>query len=484
MSNPYVSELRRHWKLLLALGLLLMLFPLLSASIDREPTGAEASHQAWSLKLSGGIGPASSDYLIRTLEEAAEANVHLLIIELDTPGGLDKSMRTMIKKIIASPVPVATFVYPSGSRAASAGTYILYASHIAAMAPATNLGAASPVQIGAPRLPGAPQPTPPGGVEKDKQDQKSGKTPVEDSAATMRRKVMNDATAYIQGLAELHGRNVEWAEKAVRDAESISAEKALELGVIDLVASDIADLMRQVDGKVLKVNNRDYALHTESIEIRRIEPDWRNQFLVVITNPNVAYILMLVGVYGLLLEFYNPGVGLPGVVGGISLLIALYAFQLLPVSYIGLALILLGIALMSMEALSPSFGIFGFGGAVAFAIGSVMLMDSDLPGYQIALPVIAAFTLVSLLLSIMALAMALKARRSAVVSGDAMMVGQQAVAIENFDAEGRVSIQGEIWNAHSTEPVREGDSVLIQAVEGLVLEVSQLGEFTKSGEKR
>ncbi len=491
MSTPHPPMLARYRQclmaifpllLLLPLSLLLLIYPtdIKADSNTLKPLSTETHRQVWVLKLSGGIGPASSDFVIRSLEKAIAANAQLLVIELDTPGGLDTSMRELIKQIIASPIPIATFVYPSGSRAASAGTYILYASHIAAMAPATNLGAASPVQIGGPGLPATPKPTKPitqpQQPNKGDQEQPSTKPPLEDNATTLRRKVMNDATAYIQGLAELHGRNVDWAESAVRDAESISAEKALELGVIDLVATDLSDLLQQINGRVVKVQNLKHPLHTDGMVIQRIEPDWRNQFLLLITNPNIAYILMMIGFYGLLLEFYHPGVGLPGILGGICLLIALYAFQLLPISYTGLALILLGIALMAIEALSPSIGIFGFGGVIAFAIGSVMLMDSDLPGYQIAMPIIAAFSVASLLFFLVILAGLLKVRRKSPSNSDALLVGQHAIAIEPFHGEGRVSIQGEIWNAHSTESINEGDTVAIQAIESLVLEVRKLGE--------
>ncbi len=459
---------------LLALAVLSLL---LSTTAAAEEPAPAAEARIWSLKLSGGIGPASSDFVVRTLDRATEAGAHLLIIELDTPGGLDKSMRSMIKRIIAAPIPVVTFVFPSGSRAASAGTYILYASHVAAMAPATNLGAASPVQIGAPGMPGAPSPPPTPAPEQspdDKDADGNRKKPLAtDNASTLRRKVMNDAVAYIRGLAELHNRNAEWAEQAVREAASLSADEALRQGVIDLIATDRADLLRQLEGRVVKVQNREYPISTEGLLVRSITPDWRNQFLAVITNPNVAYILMLMGVYGLLLEFYNPGVGVPGVVGAISLLIALYAFQLLPISYIGLALIVLGLVLMSIEALSPSFGIFGVGGAVAFAVGSVMLMDSELPTFRIAIPVIAAFTLVSLLFSVLVLAMALRSRNSAVVSGDAVLVGQPATVIEDFKREGRVSVQGEIWNARCQQPLQSGDIVAIRGVDGLILDVDK-----------
>ncbi|WP_243633804.1 NfeD family protein [Motiliproteus coralliicola] len=411
--------------------------------------------------MAGGIGPASSDLVERTISDAADADAQLLVIELDTPGGLDKSMRSLIKQIIASPIPVISYVSPQGARAASAGTYILYASHIAAMAPATNLGAATPVQIGGPSAPRSPYP-------RSQDDQQP-----DDNATALRRKVVNDAVAYIRGLAELRGRNADWAEAAVREAASIDAAEALKLEVIDLVAVDIDDLLRQLDGRVVQVQNRDYPLRTQGMQLQLIEPDWRHQFLLVITNPNVAYILMMLGVYGLLLEFYHPGIGLPGIVGGICLLLALYALQLLPISYTGLALIALGIGLMVVEALSPSFGLFGLGGAIAFVIGSVLLMDTQLPAYQIALPVIAAFTLMTLVLAILALALALKARRSAVVSGVSTMLGQQATALVSFEGDGKVSIQGETWNAHSVEAIKRGDSVTITAIDGLILEVKK-----------
>jgi membrane-bound serine protease (ClpP class) len=446
----------RHLTLLLAL--MLLTFSALAQQLRPATTP-----EGWTLKLAGGIGPASSDFIDRSLADANAAGVHLLIIELDTPGGLDKSMRSLIKRIIASPVPVITYVSPQGARAASAGTYILYASHVAAMAPATNLGAATPVQIGAPSLPRMPSPKPKLGDDQP--------APVDDNATTLRRKVINDAVAYIRGLAQLHQRNAEWAEKAVREAASINASEALKLGVIDLMAVDIDNLLEQLDGRVLQVQNRDYRLQTRNLTLHAIEPDWRHQFLLVITNPNVAYMLMLLGIYGLLLEFYNPGVGLPGIVGGISLLVALYALQLLPISYTGLALIALGISLMLVEALTPSFGLFGMGGAVAFVIGSVMLMDTQLPAYQIALPVIAAFTLVTVLLAVVALAMALKARKSAVVSGMSTLLGQHATATVAFDGMGKVVIHGETWNAHSTEAIGHGEVVTITAIAGLILEV-------------
>src|SRR5690606_22207264 len=299
----------------------------------------------------------------------------IFIVQLDTPGGLDTAMRDMIKATLASPVPVVIYVAPSGARAASAGTYLLYASHVAAMAPATNLGAATPVQIGSPPPPSSKP------EQKEEKDDKE-EPPVAGTAAE--RKAINDSIAYIRGLAELRGRNAEWAESAVRTAASLSASAALEQNVIDIVAEDLDDLLRQLDGRRVRVSTGEVQLATRSLEVERIEIDWRTQLLSVITNPNVAYLLMLIGVYGLLLEGYNPGAILPGVVGGICLLLALYAFQVLSVNYAGLALMVLGIALIIAEAFSPSFGALGLGGIIAFVIGSIILMDTEVPGFQIA----------------------------------------------------------------------------------------------------
>lgn len=453
--------------LLLLLGIGLLLWSTTAAQSE-DPTDQLESNgrQVWSLTLAGGIGPASSDLVVRTLEKAVTSGAELLVIELDTPGGLDKSMRSMIQKIIASPIPVVTYVSPSGARAASAGTFILYASHVAAMAPATNLGAASPVQIGAPGITPSQKPL--------SDDNKKRREEVIEQATTMQRKIMNDAVAYIRGLAELHGRNADWAEKAVRDAASLDSGKALELKVIDLIANDMEHLLLQLDGRVVQVKNRDYTIVTADATLFVVQPDWRNQFLLVITNPNVAYILMMIGFYGLLLEFYNPGFGLPGVVGGICLLIGLYALQLLPISYTGLGLILLGVALMSVEALTPSIGVLGIGGAIAFVVGSIMLMDTELPAYQIAIPVIAMFTLLTAGLSVFVLGMAIRARRSAVVSGVQTMIGDEAVALDDFVGEGRVMINGEIWNASSPAPVKRGETVTITAIDGLILSVNAI----------
>ena len=424
------------------------------------------------LRISGAIGPATSDYITENLSEAANANARLVILAMDTPGGLDSSMREIIRAILDSPVPVASFVSPQGAHAASAGTYILYASHIAAMAPGTNLGAATPVQIG-----GGfdfPKPNSPSDKsdEEASRDDKSTANP--DNA--VQKKMINDAAAYIRSLAELRGRNVEWAEQAVREASSLPAHEALEKNVIDFMAEDVADLLQKIDGHQLILKGQTIVLDTASVIIEEIVPDWRNEFLSVITDPNVAYILMLIGIYGLFFEFYNPGSIIPGVVGAISLLIALYAFQVLPVSYAGLGLIALGITLMIMEAFVPSTGVLGIGGVIAFVVGSVVLMDTDSEAFQIAMPLIAAVAVFSVISLFFVINLLMRARRSAQVSGLDAMLKETAVVQEDFSKQGLVRVHGELWQAVTEQPVRKGQLVSIKAIKGLNLLIGEIEE--------
>ncbi|MBY6188622.1 nodulation protein NfeD [Marinobacter hydrocarbonoclasticus] len=427
-----------------------------------------AGSQVWVVPLKGVIGPASADFLVHQLEAAAENDVTLVVIQLDTPGGLDTAMRQMIQAVAQSPVPVATYVSPSGARAASAGTYLLLASHIAAMAPGTNLGAASPVAIGMPSQPNDPQNQP----ESTDEPEGAGDNDKVVARTTLEKKALNDAIAYIRSLAELHGRNADWAEKAVSEAASLPASEALELGVIDLMADNLPDLLESVDGRTVQLLASPHVIDSSGEYVIQ-EPNWRHRFLAVITNPNVAYILMLVGIYGLILEFYNPGVGLPGVLGGICLLLAMYALQMMPLNYAGLALMLLGIILMITEALSPSFGLFGIGGVIAFALGSTMLMDSDLPGYRVALPLILGISLTSLGIFTLVLSMVLKARRRPATTGDVLLVGADAEVVDGFPGPGRVRYGGEIWQATSTEPLQGGDAVTIVKRQGMTLSVQK-----------
>jgi membrane-bound serine protease (ClpP class) len=386
---------------------------------------------------------------------------------MDTPGGLDRAMRDIIQLILASPIPIVTYVAPDGARAASAGTYILYASHVAAMSPATNLGAATPVSIGG--LPGSKKSP---NEEKDKGKDKD-EAPLEDDD-TMKRKVINDASAYIKALAEKQGRNAEWAVKAVKEAVSLSAKEALETGVIDFVAADLNDLLKQVNGHEIMLDSKPYVIATTGMNIDRLKPTWRYKVLSVISDPNVAYFLLLLGFYGLVYELANPGVFLPGVAGGISLLLAFYAFQILPVNYSGLALIVLGMILMISEAFVPSFGSLGIGGVVAFAIGSMILMDDE--GLKISLSVITATTTVSASIMILVLGRILTIRKKKMVTGDEALVGMVGEALEDFSGEGRVELLGELWLAESSEKIRKGEKVNIISRNGLKLKVQSRRE--------
>jgi membrane-bound serine protease (ClpP class) len=442
MMAVMVASIRGRLLALLALGSAL---GLAGGTIPAAPSPSGGTGVL--IPVAGPIGPATSDFFVRQLHAAQDDGAVLVVMTLDTPGGLETSMRDMVQAILASNVPVVTFVAPSGARAASAGTYLLYASHVAAMAPATNLGAATPVQIGGPS------------------------TPAKEPETALERKSVYDATAYIVGLAHLRGRNAEWAAKAVREGASLPSDEALAAGVIDVVATDLPQLLKAIDGRVVKLQTREATLATGGLVLRDVQPDWRTDLLSLITNPNVAYLLMLIGIYGLLLEGYHPGTVLPGVVGAISLLLALFAFQVLSVNFAGLALIALGVLLIVAESFVPSFGALGLGGIVAFVIGSIMLLDSGVPGYSIAWQLIGAMGLAGALLLLAIVSFAVRARRRPVVSGVEGLLREQAQAVESFESEGRVRAHGEIWAAVSREPIREGQRLRILAVKGLRLEV-------------
>jgi membrane-bound serine protease (ClpP class) len=430
------------------------------------------------LDVEGAISPGTADYVVRGLKSAADEQAQLVVLKIDTPGGLDSAMRQIIKQIIASPVPVAAFVSPEGARAASAGTYILYASHIAAMAPATNLGAATPIAIGIGGI--GSQPDSGDQAQKDRKD--SGKQENGSASSvigetttlntTMERKQVNDAAAYIRSLAQMRGRNIEWAEQAVRQAVSLSASEALKLKVIDVIARDVSDLLRQLDGRKVNVLGVERPLNLAGASIVTLKPDWRSRLLSVIGDPSIAYLLMLAGVFGLFFEFSNPGFVLPGVVGAISLLLALFAFQMLPVNYAGLGLIVLGLAFMTGEVFMPSFGVLGIGGVISFVIGSVMLIDTDVPGYGIPWAIILPVAFASALFIFFVAGMVLKARGRPVVSGPEELIAGIGEILEDFDGkDGLARVHGETWRVKSKQPLAKGQKIRVMRIDGLILDV-------------
>lgn len=420
------------------------------------------------LPVIGPIGPATSDYVARNLDRAQQASATLVVLQIDTPGGLDDAMRDIVKAILASRVPVAAFVAPGGARAASAGTYILYASPIAAMAPGTNLGAATPVQIGGAEPPPTREPLPvPGANERDMTAKDKPAT-----ESTMTRKQVHDAAAYLRSLATLRGRNADWAERAVRESVSLPAEEALKEKVIDVIANDVADLVTKLDGRKLRTASGDVVLRTAGATLVVIEPDWRTRFLSIITHPSIALILMMVGVYGLLFEFMNPGMVLPGVAGAIALMIGLFALQLLPVSYAGLGLVLLGLSFMVAEVFLPSYGSLGIGGIVAFIVGGLMLIDTDVPGFGIPLSLVLALALTSALFTFGVGAAAWRARHRPVVSGGEELIGSTGTMLHDSDHAAWARVHGEQWRVRADVPLKRGQRIRVIAREGLTLTVA------------
>ena len=425
------------------------------------PPGGAAVVQ---VEIKDAIGPATKEHFLAALRHSEESDAELLVLVLDTPGGLDAAMRDMIQGILASRIPVATFVAPSGARAASAGTFILYASHIAAMAPGTNVGAATPVPLG-----GSPP------AEKDDQAASEGGKPKDEArraGSASDRKSVNDAIAYIRSLADLRGRDVEFAEAAVRDAASLPAQKALERGVIDLISTDVPELLEALDGREVKLGRETRTLNTKGAVVERFEMTWRTSLLAVLTNPLVAYGLLIIGLYGLMFEGYNPGAILPGVIGAICLLLGLYALQVLSVNFAGLALVVLGVAMMIAEFFVPSYAVLGLGGLIAFVIGSVILMDTDTPGFEASRGLIGGIATFAGIAMLATIGMAMRARRRPVVTGTEQLEGGFAEALSDFSGEGQVRIYGEQWNAVSRVPVARGQAVRIDRVDGLTLHVS------------
>ncbi|WP_448549788.1 NfeD family protein [Thalassotalea fusca] len=441
------------WRKAIAI-IVLLVSHTISAQTDDALSMNSATYSVPVLSIDGAIGPAVSEYLVSEIEKAQiSPYVPLIIITIDTPGGLSSSLRQINQVILSSSKPIACLVHPQGARAASAGTYILYACHFAAMAPATTLGAATPVNMASPTAP-SQQEKPP-------------------SASAMEKKVLNDAIAYMRSLAQLRNRNEEWAELAVSEAATLTAQEAFEKNVINYLADNPSQLLNTIIQSG-ELSSSDKVITVSNTRLNNILPDWRNQFISTITDPNIAYILLMIGIYGLILEFYSPGIGVAGITGAISLLIALYALQLLPLNYSGIALLLLGIALLVVESLMPSFGIWGIGGIIAFVLGSIFLIDTEQPEFVVSLPLIAAFAFVSFAFIVFSLGLIWRKRKAKVVSGPEELIGALAIAEGNYVDSGFVLFNGERWAATFSQPVNKGQYVKINAIEGLVLTTSPI----------
>lgn len=437
---------------------MLLCFPCLLSAESNQPAPESTTNnqvQVPVLSIQGAIGPAVSDYLNREITRINMLNqAPLIILTMDTPGGLSASLRDINQAILSSDIPLACLVYPKGARAASAGTYILYACHIAAMAEATTLGAATPVVISGPA-----------GENKNKQKPS-------DEPSAMEKKMLNDSIAYIRSLAQLRNRNAEWAELAVKEAATLTAKEAVKNNVVNLLADSPEQLLTRLDGQIIRIEDNQQQLNLTRASLDYRTPDWRSQFIATITDPNIAYILLLIGIYGLLLEFYSPGMGVAGITGAISLFIALYALQLLPLNYAGLGLLILGISLLIIESLMPSFGLFGIGGVIAFIIGSIFLIDTEQVQFKVSIELISALAFISLLFSLFVLGSLLKLRKKVAVTGQESILGAQAIALNNFTEHGYVLLGGERWAATSEQAISAGQIVTVLAIDGLILTVT------------
>ncbi len=466
MTNHSTTGFRARWLPRVALGLL----GLAAAS-------AGAQDHVVNIEIRGGIGVATAEYVIKGIDHANADGAELVLLSTDTPGGLVTATRDMIQAILASEVPVATWVTPAGARADSAGTYILLASHIAAMAPTTHIGAATPVSMTGddltpaprdlePEIPGYDDPAGPEGEESQPAPSPPG--------SAMERKVLNDAVSYIRTLAERHGRNADWAERAVTEAATLTADEALEQNVIEYIAADREELFAAIDGTTIATEAGDVTVSTANAVVEEFEPSWRLKLLMVISQPEILLLLGLVGVYGLILEGWNPGALVPGTLGAICLLLALYGSQTIPINYAGVALILLGVGLMIAEAFAPSFGVLGLGGIAAFVFGAILTFDSGVPGFGISIAFVLGLAIAAALFIVWAVGFLVRLRNRGAVSGSESIVGGTGVAMEDFDTEGRVWLEGESWQARTSTPVVKDQAVFVRTMDGLILEVEPL----------
>lgn len=425
--------------------LILFILGLIFGALGAESPQAQEKAPVFVIEVDGIINPATSKFIVESIDQAIEKGGQCLIIQLDTPGGLMESMRLIVKKILTSTIPVIVYVSPSGGRAASAGVFITMAAHIAVMAPGTHIGAAHPVSLG------------------------EGK-----ESKTMSEKIVNDTVSYIKTIAKTRGRNAEWGEKAVRKSVSITEEEALKLNVIDLISTDLQDLLAKIDGKVIKFDGMTRTLMTKGIKPRPLEMSWRYRFLDIISNPSIAYILLMLGIYGIFFELSNPGSILPGVVGGIFLILAFYALQMLPISYAGLALILFAIILFIAEIKVVSHGLLSVAGVISLFLGSLMLIESPTEYMKISLSVIIPAVAVSGGFFVFAVTKAIKARLAKPTTGREGIIGEIGVAVTALSPEGKVAIHGEFWKAESAQPVQPGEKVQVIGIDNLILKVKKI----------
>ncbi|GAA0209262.1 nodulation protein NfeD [Kangiella japonica] len=464
--------MKRLVALLLSSALLLLACSTTFALFSNEQTSSKAKL----LILDGSVNPGTAHFLVTNIQSAETEGYHLIILQMNTPGGLDLAMRDIIREILSSKVPVATYVYPPGSRAASAGTYILYASHISSMAPATNLGAATPVSIGGMPNPSEPDSSPKKDEQEEKPQQEEKPKSPNSNQNAMHKKIINDAEAYLRGLAAYHGRNIDWVKNAVREGESLTSKEALDIGVIDLIAESPEQLLSKIHQRQVRLPTGLKILNTNGMTIVQVEPSWHMDLLSIISDPNIAYILLLFGIYGLIFEGYNPGTFVPGVIGAICLLLAFYALQILPINYVAAGLLVLGIALLVVEAFAPSFGILGIGGIIAFLFGSFLLFNEPETGIAIAMPILLSVTIISVILLSFVLSLALRARQRPVVSGREELLNEVGIVQYDFVDEGWVHICGERWKCRSDVPLKSGQTVKVIAIDDLELTVVPTNE--------